>query len=568
MEETSSLGARGPVGKPTYRINGGEEIQIMEETEDKTTPVTSYSKANRKNMNKTGKMDLLKRIEAKQQQPFHAMRLSKNDPENLTNTHLISKPLLENKWNVLKFDLLDVFTIIRPEDTAFLKSDNNHDCGKLKLDTGGEPITYDLFINYLQVSVTQVAASSRYYAGFFFPLIKSLIKLRPNQDLPDDKAVSNLIKIFGATSIDEFNILFDDLEKQRYLASIHTGLNPIYPEMARQRGNMAITSNHIPWDEVLQKVPGKSSFLANGSSAPAAPTSDPASWTGTGQAPNWEPGTCCNCGVPTERLSSPKDPQRNQANYQSAPPTLGMRTLGITVDGFPMQPLSMDSPIMMCLHHSGSNASTFGTGTTTITAEGKPKLTPILTRHQRRFSCTIPWYSSARWPLSNSDANGAIDNQNLPKYPKLGEDYFDMKAMKLMHSSINYRRVGIVALPSEEKYSPDIDITTKREFRDLLVHILCSTNKKVAEKEFLPFLHQHCHLPPDTGPFASLDKIFMDKSVDNIVTNYHIPDEVTTSEGKYEQIEENGFTDIYTHHSNGRYSYYAVEKMDYPRGEN
>eukprot|EP00536_Pseudo-nitzschia_multiseries_P005461 jgi/Psemu1/12616/gm1.12616_g len=77
-------------------------------------------------------MDLLKRIEAKQQQLFHSITVSKNYPEKLTNTHSISKLLEENQCNLIKYDLQDVFTIIVPEDKAFDETPGNLDFGKLK----------------------------------------------------------------------------------------------------------------------------------------------------------------------------------------------------------------------------------------------------------------------------------------------------------------------------------------------------------------------------------------------------------------------------------------------------
>eukprot|EP00536_Pseudo-nitzschia_multiseries_P016178 jgi/Psemu1/292407/fgenesh1_pg.1040_\ len=110
-------------------------------------------------------MDLLKRIESKQQQHFHSITAAKNAPEKLTNTYSISKLLGKNQHNLWKYDLLEVYGIILPEDSAFVKGNcNNRWC--LKLDENKKPLKFDLFENYLKITVEQVTRSSKYYKEF------------------------------------------------------------------------------------------------------------------------------------------------------------------------------------------------------------------------------------------------------------------------------------------------------------------------------------------------------------------------------------------------------------------
>eukprot|EP00536_Pseudo-nitzschia_multiseries_P001007 jgi/Psemu1/282722/fgenesh1_pg.12_\ len=91
------------------------------------------------------------------------------------------------------------------------------------------------------------------------------------------------IGIFRATSsVEPCNQLFDVLESQRHYTVIYTHLDPNYPKAARLGGTVVILSDlksakfvlhyaHTAykdmvrvgrWDEVLQKTPGKSSFVA------------------------------------------------------------------------------------------------------------------------------------------------------------------------------------------------------------------------------------------------------------------------------------------------------------------
>ena len=75
------------------------------------------------------------------------------------------------KQNLLKFDLLDVFTIMIPEDSCFAKG--HSDYGKLQVNDDGDLVTCDLFLDYLRITPVQAAASTRWQAGF---LLKEELK--------------------------------------------------------------------------------------------------------------------------------------------------------------------------------------------------------------------------------------------------------------------------------------------------------------------------------------------------------------------------------------------------------
>eukprot|EP00536_Pseudo-nitzschia_multiseries_P012355 jgi/Psemu1/290231/fgenesh1_pg.468_\ len=225
-----------------------------------------------------------------------------NDPYKLINTPSISKLLEENRRNFVRFELIDVFTILIPEHTAFDEIENNRDYGKLNVDSDGKPITYDLFADYLQLNrsfwyyeknvdkdlfitvfskwmnyepceqggplflkllldevrttgeanlrslihileayniktdckgegITKVVALFR--SGF--RIIKELKK--QGGELPDN-SVSNLLRVFRTTSVDEFNSQFERLENERWMADIYNSLKPRYPEAMGKTGGL------------------------------------------------------------------------------------------------------------------------------------------------------------------------------------------------------------------------------------------------------------------------------------------------------------------------------------------
>eukprot|EP00536_Pseudo-nitzschia_multiseries_P002599 jgi/Psemu1/5841/gm1.5841_g len=270
------------------RIEQGMELDTIKlpiklKAEKTKNQMTTYSKKNRKNLKETARMDLLNRIKMKQQQPFHAITVSKNDPEKLTNTHSIGKLVDKNKRNLQKYDPLTVYTIFIPEDEAFNKNPNNPDYSKLKLDTNSQPITYDLFTNSPQLTAKQKNVDAYLYVtvhaywmefkpsgqgGLLFlklvlldkvnttgktmlnsfrhllktyqikrnskgedivphvaeivfkAIFNSIKELQADKDLLEDSVTSNLLKVFGITRVEDFNNQFASLESKRELASV------------------------------------------------------------------------------------------------------------------------------------------------------------------------------------------------------------------------------------------------------------------------------------------------------------------------------------------------------------
>ena len=123
-----------------------------------------YTKAKRKALDESERMKLLESVQAKQQTLFHSINVSVNDPEKMTNTYSLANLLAENKRNLAKYDLLDVYTIVDTVDGTFDK--NSTDYGKLKINSSGEPASTKLFTDYLRLTPSRVAASSNWYSQF------------------------------------------------------------------------------------------------------------------------------------------------------------------------------------------------------------------------------------------------------------------------------------------------------------------------------------------------------------------------------------------------------------------
>ena len=147
----------------TYTLNGITYAVTPNKAE--TTTQAMWTKKERSKLTGKDRIDFIARIQAKQQQPFHAITISKTDPEKLTNTHSISKLLEEHRRNMEKYDLLEAYTIVVPKIGSFEPANPNY--GQLQTRTGtSEPITYDLHTDYLRLSVREVAESTKWYATF------------------------------------------------------------------------------------------------------------------------------------------------------------------------------------------------------------------------------------------------------------------------------------------------------------------------------------------------------------------------------------------------------------------
>jgi hypothetical protein len=127
-----------------------------------------HSKETRSKLNDEQKMKLLDNIQSKQQTLFHAITISVKDPAKMTNTYSLANLLTENKRNLAKYDLLDVYTIVFPKENCFI--DGSNDLGLLEEEVTMEGTKQNksrtLFEHYLHLTPEQVAASSRYYSIF------------------------------------------------------------------------------------------------------------------------------------------------------------------------------------------------------------------------------------------------------------------------------------------------------------------------------------------------------------------------------------------------------------------
>jgi hypothetical protein len=151
-----------PSTMSTIKI-GGMLIAVESTEQVRTTTGALYTKAIRETYDddKKGKLDLLKLVQSKQQQPYVAISISVNDPEKLLNHYSLSKLNKECSRNLNKYDLLGPFNnIVFPTSPG---------AGNLLTDTSGNYITHDLFSNTLRVTAQQVAESSRWYSGFTAP---------------------------------------------------------------------------------------------------------------------------------------------------------------------------------------------------------------------------------------------------------------------------------------------------------------------------------------------------------------------------------------------------------------
>jgi hypothetical protein len=148
---------------PTTITIGGVTISVAATEQARTTTGALYTKAIRSTYDddKKGKLDLLKLVQSKQQQPYVATSISVNDPEKLLNHYSLSKLNKECSRNLNKYDLLSPFTnIIFPVVPG---------SAALRTDSSGAHITHNLFSNTFQVTAQQVADSSRWYSGFTAP---------------------------------------------------------------------------------------------------------------------------------------------------------------------------------------------------------------------------------------------------------------------------------------------------------------------------------------------------------------------------------------------------------------
>ena len=146
----------------TFELNGIRFVPKKGRGRNKKTLL--HPKAKRKSQTEEQRMKLIESIQSKQQATlFHAITISVNDPEKMTNTYSLANIMAENQRNLAKYDLLDVFTIIYPKKGCF--EEYHPQEGELELDPlHGGLKTKKLFEDYLRITPEEVAESSKYYS--------------------------------------------------------------------------------------------------------------------------------------------------------------------------------------------------------------------------------------------------------------------------------------------------------------------------------------------------------------------------------------------------------------------
>jgi len=402
-----------------YELNG-IKITVNKTATAPTKERAYHSKAKRATLDETHRMKLLEHVQSKQQVKFHSINVSINDPEKMTNTYTLTTLLAENRRHLGKYDLLDVYNIVKPKPGTFDSSHN--DFGSLELDSSTKPVSQDLFVDYLKLTPERVAASSRWYALFvpeanlmqedlswslsyyeknvepelylkvynklmrhttaarggplFLKILldcvtttgeqnlKSLIQIvetyriktsSPGEDvdrvvnmfdaifdnidtlrngvLPPN-SVENLLIVFQSTSVPKFNSYFERFQNQLVDAEIQTAIDPTHQfhgQGSISLGNNMKSVKHIlsyaethyrnllrkgEWDECLQKKPGKSAFLADGSNSQHGGSQQPLDFrtpsTGDKSKESNFSNGCFNCGSTAHRLSDCPHPRDNE----------------------------------------------------------------------------------------------------------------------------------------------------------------------------------------------------------------------------------------------------------------
>ena len=173
----------------------------------------------------------------------------------------------------------------------------------------------------------------------FRSIFNNIESLRKGNDLPLE-STRNLLRVFQSTSVDSFNSIFEDMEKQLINTEIQTAVNPDYVLYLTSIGGSVLTNDSSSiqrvlqtaevayrnllqkgeWDKVMQKPPGQAAFNIQGVTPP--PEED-------NQAPPviFPPGTCFNCGGAhhLRNCPHPRNKARIDANRAAHPNGIGPR---------------------------------------------------------------------------------------------------------------------------------------------------------------------------------------------------------------------------------------------------
>lgn len=127
-----------------------------------------------------------------------------------------------------------------------------------------------------------------------------------------------------------------------------------------------------------------------------------------------------------------------------------------------------------------------------------------------------------------------------------------------------YSQTLTISMPNSDKYcnkDGEIDISTEEQFRDYLVSICCADGNKNPLKHYTNWKPSHSLTK---NPFDSLDQCMTDESVDQVLTNYYLPQGQERKQ-VHQFLLLSEINGIYTRKiSDGRFSFYAVHEFGFP----
>jgi len=138
-----------------------------------------------------------------------------------------------------------------------------------------------------------------------------------------------------------------------------------------------------------------------------------------------------------------------------------------------------------------------------------------------------------------------------------------------------YNRCAIFAWPSDnvkENCEGVLDINVEKIFRDACYELLAANCSKIPADESIAAWDTSHSLTQKTlkecGALKSLDEIFTDESVANILFTYYVPSNCEKKK-VYQFLVANEFTNIYKRKkSDGKYSTFCVSIFGFPEDSN
>ena len=127
-----------------------------------------------------------------------------------------------------------------------------------------------------------------------------------------------------------------------------------------------------------------------------------------------------------------------------------------------------------------------------------------------------------------------------------------------------YNQTLTISMPNSDRYSNkdgEIGISIEEQFRDYLVSICCADSNKNPLKHYTKWNNSHSLTK---SPFDSLDECMTDQSVDQVLTNYYLP-QGQERKKVHDFLLLSEIRGIYTRKiSDGRFSFYAVHEFGFP----